>query len=1132
MPRIIQVQAQRPDYGQVNALYQRGLEGLTQSFNPLQQALAKVVDNESKKQTGLLQQYIATHDPNSPEFKQGIEALRAQGSGWGTPDEQKLSESISNRFNQLSQLRSAELSQEGQALNNAAQTVANQYQQREIEQRLAQGKANLEGTNLNNQTKTNELRDYNEGRDALQVFSPFLPEIANGTISDDSLGALGDIIQQQAPSFAPKYYEILKDVNKTREEKNKEILKFFQDSGLTTNGAFSLDGSTAGLNTVGRAAATVPNTPVPAREGKSYSVGDIEALKTNGGEHNSQMMRNLFKGEAKGYGTANYRKSNGWGLFKGDVSKLTVGQVMQLQKEGKVFATGKYQIVPNTLREAVSTLGIDPNTPYDRKTQDYIFTNRLLGSKRPNIEKYIKGNGKITDAAIAMAAEWESFAAPNGKSMYDDSNYRRYINSKGNGRSVNASVSYKDVLGGLEEAKANYNKLISKGVDSDTAYQMAWLYSFNDDAPTTEQIKAGEQKLSQATPEVQPALVNPKPPTSIAEADNQIRDDRYKGRLLVTEDAASYQPPMSFVPPQQELPPGRDNYVETIPSSIRRTQEEGITQPQQQSVVSTTTPVIPENALQRAIDFAKASSNDLRQQGLQQGLTEKKREDLQRELQDIDSKISLGLSTPTSNSSLADVQALQTRKKELEGLLRTEQGNVDATNIEYKKELPESMQLAIQERIASAGTKGNQLKEAQKLFEETQDPEQKNYIRELAGTLYRDSNETTNSGAKLKSAEQELYQLENSTSPDETKIQTKRKEVEGLRHEADQELYNAYVKGDQEAQAKFEANKIPAEQTPAYAQLRQLQVQKAEIEKRLGSLSGQYRTIAEEGLKAINQQIKTLPQIIEQQRIDRGLVPIESLPGNTKDLIKEVISESGMTPDEFTAAGFSPDGAKAQGTIVKAAVAANIAMDKAKREALRDAKIMTVEEQTKHLKELKSNPSKIFVDKNGVTKDKFTKGTDEKFFAEKFIETLRAQLGTTIKKDSNGKMIQTLRQRDALQLSPEELNTAIYRAAVMASNTVRDIDSSPGFFSKDHEAAKDGIMYSNLLTRDRYMIKDTVLDDILGQAIKGVINERADKFNSKIQDIKDNLKDSFKKNNLEDFIDDVTKQDKQKGKKS
>lgn len=1058
MPRIIQVQAQRPDYGQANALYQRGLEGLTQSFNPLQQALAKVVDNESKKQTGLLQQYIATHDPNSPEFKQGIEALRAQGSGWGTPDEQKLSESISNRFNQLSQLRSAELSQEGQALNNAAQTVANQYQQREIEQRLAQGKANLEGTELNNKTKNNELRDYNEGRDALQVFSPFLPEIANGTISDDSLGALGDIIQQQAPSFAPKYYEILKDVNKTREEKNKEILKFFQDSGLTTNGAFSLDGSTAGLNTVGRAAVTVPNTPVPAREGKSYSVGDIEALKTNGGEHNSQMMRNLFKGEAKGYGTANYRKSNGWGLFKGDVSKLTVGQVMQLQKEGKVFATGKYQIVPNTLREAVSTLGIDPNTPYDRKTQDYIFTNRLLGSKRPNIEKYIKGNGKITDAAIAMASEWESFAAPNGKSMYDDSNYRRYINSKGNGRSVNASVSYKDVLGGLEEAKANYNKLISKGVDSDTAYQMAWLYSFNDDAPSAQQVQAGEQKLTNPPPEVQPALVNPKPPTSVAEA--------------------------------------------------------------------------TDNNLQRAIDFAKASSNDLRQQGLQQGLTEKKREDLQKELQDIDSKISLGLSTPTSNKSLADVQALQTRKKELEGLLRIEQGNVDATNVEYKKELPESMQLAIQERIASAGTKGNQLKEAQKLFEETQDPEQKNYIRELAGTLYRDSNETTNSGAKLKSAEQELYQLENSTSPDETKIQTKRKEIEGLRHEADQELYNAYVKGDQEAQAKFEANKIPAEQTPAYAQLRQLQVQKAEIEKRLGSLSGQYRTIAEEGLKAINQQINTLPQVIEQQRIDRGLVPIESLPGNTKDLIKEVISESGMTPDEFTAAGFSPDGAKAQGTIVKAAVAANIAMDKAKREALRDAKIMTVEEQTKHLKELKTNPSKIFVDKNGVTKDKFAKGTDEKFFAEKFIETLRAQLGTTIKKDSNGKMVQTLRQRDALQLSPEELNTAIYRAAVMASNTVRDIDSSPGFFTKDHEAAKDGIMYSNLLTRDRYMIKDTVLDDILGQAIKGVINERADKFNSKIQDIKDNLKDSFKKNNLEDFIDYVTKQDKQKGKKS
>lgn len=1071
MPRIIQQQAQRPDYGQANALYQRGLEGLSQSLNPLQQALSKASENESKKQTGLLQQYIATHDLNSPEFQQGLEALKAQGSGWGTPDEQKLSESITNRFNQLSQLRSAELSQEGQALNNAAQTVANQYQQKEIEQRLAQGAANLEGTNLGNETKRNDLRDYTENREALQVFSPFLTDIANGSISDDSLGALGDIIQQQAPSFAPKYYEILKDVNKTREEKNKEILKFFQDSGLASpNGAFSMGGSTAGMNTVGQVAATVPGTsttPVPARAGKTYSVGDIEALKTNGGEHNSQMMRNLFKGEAKGYGTANYRKSNGWGLYKGDVSQLTVGQVMQLQDEGKLFATGKYQIIPKTLKDAVNKLGIDPNTPYDRKTQDYIFTNRLLGSKRPAIENYVKGNGKLTDAAISMALEWESFAAPNGKSAYDDSNYRRYVNSKGNGRSVNASVSYKDVLGSLEEAKSNYNKLVSKGVDSDTAYQMAWLYSFNDDAPSTQQVQAGEQKLTNPT-EVQPALANPKPTTSLAEATNQ----------------------------------------------------------QQQTTTTS------ENDLQKAIDFAKASSDDLRQQGLQQGLTEKRREDLQKELQDIDSKISLGLSTPTSNKSLEEVNALQARKKELEGMLSTEKGNVDTANVEYKKELPESMQLAIQERIASAGTQGNQLKEAQKLFEETQDPETKNYIREVAGTLYRDSNETTNSGAKLKSAEQDLYRLENSTTPDETKIQTKRKEVETLRHEADQELYNAYVKGDQEAQAKFEANKIPAEQTPAYAQLRQLQVQKAEIEKRLGSLNGQYRTIAEEGLKAINQQIDALPQVIEQQRIDRGLVSIESLPGNTKDLIKEVIEDAGMTPDEFTAAGFSPDGAKAQGTIVKAAVAANIAMDKVKREALRDAKIMTVEEQTKHLKELKSNPSRIFVDKNGVTKDKFAKGTDEKFFAEKFVDTLKAQLGTTIKKDANGKMVQTLRQRDALQLSPEELNTAIYRAAVMASNTVKDINDSPGFFSKDHEAAKDGIMYSNLLTRDRYMIKDTVLDDILGKAIKGVIAERADKFNSKIQDIKDNLKDSFKKNNLEDFIDDVTKQDKQKGKKS
>ena len=60
---------------------------------------------------------------------------------------------------------------------------------------------------------------------------------------------------------------------------------------------------------------------------------------------------------------------------------MTVGEVMRLQAEGKVFATGKYQIIPETLKGLIfgnyGNTGVKATDLYDAKTQDKLATTLI-----------------------------------------------------------------------------------------------------------------------------------------------------------------------------------------------------------------------------------------------------------------------------------------------------------------------------------------------------------------------------------------------------------------------------------------------------------------------------------------------------------------------------------------------------------------------------------------------------------------------------------------------------------------------------------------------------------------------------------------------------------------------------------
>jgi len=144
-----------------------------------------------------------------------------------------------------------------------------------------------------------------------------------------------------------------------------------------------------------------------------------------------------------------------------DFSQLTLGEVMQKQRNRELFAVGKYQIITNTLQSAVDTLKLDKNEKFTPELQDRIFAQYLAGpGKRPEIDKYIRGNGSLSAAHLAAAQEWAGLAHPDtGRSNYGGSN--------------SAPDNRTEVRQALENAKRIYNELISKGVDPDKAYLQA-----------------------------------------------------------------------------------------------------------------------------------------------------------------------------------------------------------------------------------------------------------------------------------------------------------------------------------------------------------------------------------------------------------------------------------------------------------------------------------------------------------------------------------------------------------------------------------------------------------------------------------------------------------------------------------
>lgn len=168
-----------------------------------------------------------------------------------------------------------------------------------------------------------------------------------------------------------------------------------------------------------------------------------------------------------GYSAYNRGNAGDSGIPRINFSQMTIQSIMALQSlrpgnPNRLFAVGKYQIIPLTMKDAVRKLNINANEKLTNQLQEHLFRNYLIAIKRPNVKAFIigKNNVNIIDAQLALALEFASVGDPtrNGRS--------HYAGSAGN----KASITLNQTKIALQKEAALYQQFLSGGKSADEAW--------------------------------------------------------------------------------------------------------------------------------------------------------------------------------------------------------------------------------------------------------------------------------------------------------------------------------------------------------------------------------------------------------------------------------------------------------------------------------------------------------------------------------------------------------------------------------------------------------------------------------------------------------------------------------------
>jgi hypothetical protein len=105
-----------------------------------------------------------------------------------------------------------------------------------------------------------------------------------------------------------------------------------------------------------------------------------------------------------------------------NLTAMTISEVMAFQSSKQLFAAGRYQIIPSTLRGILPVTGLSSSNAFNEANQDRCGI--ALIKQRKAAWGYLHGTSNDRNAAmLALAKEWASLPDPRtGKSFYGGAN--------------------------------------------------------------------------------------------------------------------------------------------------------------------------------------------------------------------------------------------------------------------------------------------------------------------------------------------------------------------------------------------------------------------------------------------------------------------------------------------------------------------------------------------------------------------------------------------------------------------------------------------------------------------------------------------------------------------------------------
>ena len=187
--------------------------------------------------------------------------------------------------------------------------------------------------------------------------------------------------------------------------------------------------------------------PTPMAQGNTLGAGDFGGLAklTSSGEG--------------GFNSVNYGTTSSGTQI--NLTSMNIGEVEQLQKQGKVFAVGFAQwAIPDgknsNLTKARIAANLPPTAKMTPENQLKMFWGYILNSNvRPDLRDYLLGkHNDLNRAQEAFAGEWAAAPGVNGKGKYDN-------DAAGNMATINSTKLRQTLFNARREIK----QMIDSGID-------------------------------------------------------------------------------------------------------------------------------------------------------------------------------------------------------------------------------------------------------------------------------------------------------------------------------------------------------------------------------------------------------------------------------------------------------------------------------------------------------------------------------------------------------------------------------------------------------------------------------------------------------------------------------------------